>query len=152
MRPDGEGRKSQCLQGFRDLQQLKNAETLEYRFCQIRTRSKGFLRANLRNPLDRRCFYSFSPQTVGTNWKGGYIPTLIVFRSRVRSAFLWTYPLTGSALQSDEFYNPNPTVDNDSNTFSHAHQPTGWAWVNPQLMIFDDAVQTDCLTEGAGGH
>ena len=82
----------------------------------------------------------------------GYIPTLIVFRTRVRSAFLWTYPLTGSALQSDEFYNPNPTVDNDSNTFSHAHQPTGWAWVNPQLMIFDDAVQTDCITEGEGGH
>ena len=39
-----------------------------------------------------------------------YIPTLIVFRSRVRSAFLWTYPLTGIAPQSDCFANFNPTV------------------------------------------
>ena len=59
MRPDGAGRKSQCLQGFRDLQQLKTAEIHEYRFCQIRTWSKGFLRANLRNPLDQRCFLQF---------------------------------------------------------------------------------------------
>ena len=59
MRPDGEGRKSQCLQGFRGLWRLKTAEILEYRFCQIQTWSKGFLRANLRNPLDQRCFLQF---------------------------------------------------------------------------------------------
>ena len=40
----------------------------------------------------------------------GYITTLIVFRTRVSSAFLWTYHLTGSALQSDCFANFNPTV------------------------------------------
>ena len=34
--------------------------------------------------------------------------------------------------------------------FPHAHQPTGWAWVNPQLMILDKVVQTYCITEGEG--